>query len=371
MLELLKKDKINKISKLSINSYRNHDHLELEIPNCSVVLYGRNGVGKTSILEAISTFSSSRGGLRNAKFYEMVKCKKNDFSISLDLNVDDIIKLEINSYYNNEKKIRKLSVNGKETGAFSLVKKSMPMLWVGPYAERIFNEGPSSRRNFLDNLVINFDDAHGKRLGEYEKLLKQRSKLLKENKGDDNWLNALEKIMAKLAVSISSSRLDFTFRLNTNLEKSLENFPNVKIEFNDCLEKDLESTPAIDIEDKLIQKFKSSRRIDSILGGCQYGSQKSDYVVTNLDKNISAKMCSSGEQKSLLISLVIACSRAIKESINCPPIILLDDIFSHLDNVNKTSLLKELSNLRSQSWITITEKERFLHNNKDFCYYSL
>ena len=145
----------------------------------------------------------------------------------------------------------------------------------------------------------------------------------------------------------------------------------MNINFYDCLEKELLDKPAIDIEYQLMKNYNSSRKLDSILGGSQYGPQKSDFIVTNVDKNISAKMCSSGEQKSLLISIIIACSRAIRKSINCPPIILLDDVFSHLDKVRKASLLEELANLGSQSWITIAEKERFLHNNKEFCYYSL
>ncbi len=371
MLKLLKKEKINTISRLSVEAYRNHENFELTIPDCSVVLHGSNGVGKTSILEAISTFSRSRGGLRNAKLAEMVKSDKNTFYINIELNLDNLVKLEIQSSYDKEKKIRKININGKETNALALIKKNIPMLWMAPHTERIFTGGGSARRSFIDNLVANFDDEHLKRLNEYEKLLKQRTKLLKENSSDLNWLEVLEDMMSKISVSICSSRLDLAFRLEPYLNKPLENFPNLIIDFQDCLEKELLNQPAIDIEQKLKENYHASRKIDSILGGSQHGAQKSDFIITNTDKKVTAKMSSSGEQKAILIAIIIACSRAIRKSKNCPPIILLDDVFSHLDKIRKTSLLAELADLGSQSWITIAEKERFLHNNEDFCYYSL
>ena len=369
--KLLNKDKTNMISRVCLDSYRNHDSFELMIPNSSVVLHGKNGVGKTSILEAISIFAKSRGGLRNAKYAEMVKLDKTIFNVNMHLHVDNIIKLELNTSYDKEKKIKKFAVNNKEVGSSAIRRNDIPMLWVAPYAEKIFLGGATARRIFIDNLTANFDNGHLKRVSEYDKLLKQRSKILKENEKDSNWLDVLEDMMSKLAVSISSSRIDLISRLAGFLKEPLDNFPKLNINFLDCLETELLLRPAIDIESELMKNYSSSRKLDSIIGGSQYGPQKSDLIVTNDNKNIAAKMCSSGEQKCLLISIIIACSRAVRKSINCPPIILLDDVFSHLDQVRKSSLLEELANLGSQSWITITEKERFLHNNKDFCYYSL
>ena len=368
---LLNKDKTNMISRLYVNSYRNHDSFELTIPDSSVVLHGKNGVGKTSILEAISIFAKGRGGLRNAKYAEMVKSDRTIFNVNMDLNIDNLIKLELNTSYDKEKKIKKFTVNDKEVGSSKITRNNIPMLWVAPYAEKIFLGASTARRSFIDNLTANFNNDHLKRVSEYDKLLKQRSKILKENKKDSKWLDVLEDMMSKLAVSISSSRIDLISRLEGYFKEPLDNFPKLNIKFLDCLETALLQRPAIDVETELMRNYNTSRKVDSILGGSQYGPQKSDLIITNENKNIVAKMCSSGEQKCLLISIIIACSRALRKSINCPPIILLDDVFSHLDQLRKSSLLKELANLGSQSWITITEKERFLHNNKDFCYYSL
>ena len=244
------------------------------------------------------------------------------------------------------------------------------MLWLTPYTDRIFVGPSSARRNFFDGIVINFDYNHSLRLNEYDKLLKQRSRLLKGNYSDENWLNSLEDRLSKLSVIISCSRLDILLKINEILVEPLRNFPDIEIKYINSLENQLLKYPAIEVENKLKNYYYNSREIDKLLGGSQYGCQKSDISIRNLNKNMSARMCSSGEQQAMLISLIISASKALKETVKSAPILLLDEIFIHLDEIRKNSLLNQIEDLQSQAWITTTEKENFLLNKK-FCYHYL
>ena len=177
--------------------------------------------------------------------------------------------------------------------------------------------------------------------------------------------------MSRLSVAISSSRLEVVTRLSKYLKEPIKKFPEASIYFNKSIEGKLESIPALDLEESISKEYKESREIDAILGGSRIGCHKSDIEIINLQRKLPAAMCSSGEQKALLISIIISTAIAFKEYTNKSPIILLDEVFTHLDLEKKESLLEELINLESQVWITATEKERFLKNRKSFCYHYL
>ena len=360
---------LNLINSLHIKNFRNHENLALMNLNSSVVILGNNGSGKTSILEAISIFSNSRG-FRSSKMIEMLNKKNEEFIIKIELQVDKIISNELKTIVNKEKKTRKLFINGNEVKSFEVFRKNIYMLWLTPYTDRIFVGPSSARRNFFDGIVINFDYNHSLRLSEYEKLLKQRSRLLKENYSDESWLNTIEDSLSKLSVIISCSRIDILLKINEILVEPLRNFPDIEIKYINSLENELLKYPAIEVENKLKNYYYRSREIDRLLGGSQYGCQKSDISIRNLNKNMSARMCSSGEQQAMLISLIISASKALKETVKSAPILLLDEIFIHLDEIRKNSLLNQIEDLQSQAWITTTEKENFLLNKK-FCYHYL
>ena len=360
---------LNLINSLHIKNFRNHENLALMNLNSSVVILGNNGSGKTSILEAISIFSNSRG-FRRSKIIEMLNKKNDECIIKIELQVHKIISNELKTIINKENKTRKLFINGNEVKSFEVFRKNIYMLWLTPYTDRIFVGPSSARRNFFDGIVINFDYNHSLRLSEYEKLLKQRSRLLKENYSDENWLNTIEDSLSKLSVIISCSRLDILMKINEILVEPLRNFPDIEIKYINSLENQLLKYPAIEVENKLKNYYYKSREIDKLLGGSQYGCQKSDISIRNLNKNMSARMCSSGEQQAMLISLIISASKALKETVKSAPILLLDEIFIHLDEIRKNSLLNQIEDLQSQAWITTTEKENFLLNKK-FCYHYL
>jgi DNA replication and repair protein RecF len=352
-----------------MKSFRSHLDININPGKGSVLILGSNGVGKTSILEAISIFSYGKG-IRNAKFIEMTNKDKDSFLVDLSLQTSTDLSLEYKTFYDKNNKLRKTYINDKEISAINL-RKNIPMLWIAPYTEKIFLGTAALRRVFLDRIVSIFDDEHSIRVTDYEKNLKQRTKILKEKSEDVVWLETMEKQLSRLSVAISSSRLEVIMRLAKYLKSPIKNFPEAKIFFNNSIEKKLANIPALDLEESLIKQYKESREIDMILGGSRVGCHKSDLEVINLQKNLPAHMCSSGEQKSLLISIIISTAIAFKEYTKKSPIILLDEVFTHLDIEKKESLLEELINLESQVWITATEKERFLKNRKSFCYHHL
>ncbi len=369
MLKKYSKDDFNYINRLRVRSFRTHNDISLEPGNSSVLILGSNGVGKTSILEAISIFSYGKG-IRSAKYYDMISKGKEGFLIDLDLYLRDNYILEYQTSYNKKNKSRKVMINNKEiTTKYS--RKNIPMLWIAPYTEKIFTGSAFLRRNFLDKLVNIFDNSHSVRLNEYDKILKQRTKILKDNIEDFNWIETLEKKLSELSVSICSSRLDLLDMLSKKLKSSVDKFPKLEISFYDSIENYLVKKAAIDVEELLKEKFLTNREIDRLLGGSRVGCHKTDVMVKNLQKNLSAELCSSGEQKSILISLVLSTASAFMEYTKKSPIILLDEVFTHLDAEKKSSLLEKLVDLQSQIWITATEKEQFFKNKKNFCYHYL
>ena len=369
MLELLEKSNFNFINSLHIKNFRNHEELELSSINSSVVILGNNGSGKTSILEAISTFSIGKG-LRNSKFIEMVNKDSEQCLIKIGIKEDELINNELKSIFYKNKRLRKFYFNENEVRSFQSFRKSIHMLWLTPYTERIFTSSSSARRNFFDGIFLNFDNEHALRLTEYDKLLKQRNKILKEDYNDGDWLNVLEEKLSKLSVIISCSRLDILFKIQDMLKLPLKKFPTVEIKFSNSLENQLLKNSALDVEEELKNKYYESREIDKVVGGSQYGCQKSDLMVKNFSTNMHARMCSSGEQQAILVSLIIASSRALRKIINCSPILLLDEVFNHLDEIRREALLREIEELKSQAWITSAEKENFIISKK-FCYHNL
>ena len=369
MLNKFLNEDYNYINRLRVRSFRAHNDISFEPGSASVLILGSNGVGKTSILEAISIFSYGKG-IRNAKFYDMINKDKKGFLIDLDLNIRENFVLEYQTSYNKLDRSRRVMINNKEITA-KHSRKTIPMLCIAPYTEKIFTGSAMIRRNFLDKLVNIFDNDHSVRLNEYDKNMKQRTKLLKDNVNDVNWLGALENKLSELSVAICSSRLDLLDKLSQKLNSSLEKFPKLEIEFHHSLENDLIKKAAIDVEEFLKEKLEANREIDRLLGGSRVGCHKTDLMVKYLQKNLSAELCSSGEQKSILISLVLSTASAFIEYTKKSPIILLDEVFTHLDVEKKSSLLEKLVDLQSQIWITATEKEKFFKDKKNFCFHHL
>ena len=355
------------IEKLKLHNFRCYDSAALQdLQKGLIVLWGANGVGKTNILEALSLLAPGRG-LRTARMGDIQNNSLTDpWAVSALLRMDygDEVRigtgLDPNSRQGSEK--RTVRINGKTVRSQANLSKHLACVWLTPQMDRLFIDSSRERRKFLDRLVFTFDPGHSGRVIRYENALSQRSKLLREGKGEDVWLSALEKQMAETGVAIAAARIEYAQRLMAACKASDDtSFPRARFSVKGCVEEWLgaDDTPALQVEDRFKEALKQSRPRDALTGGALEGPHKSDLAVVYDAKNIAADQCSTGEQKALLIGIILAHSRLIKAERGGAPILLLDEVVAHLDEGRRSALYEILHDLGAQCWLTGTEKGLF------------
>ena len=383
------------VSRLTLTDFRNYQFLRINADADIIIIYGENGSGKTNILEAISFLTPGRGirGARLADIKRIVTPKNDEYSpetiSSLNWAVaaevyqgDDIFTIgtaveqnskEIISDDDNEEEYRSFErrivrINGCKISSQAELGKYISAIWLTPQMDRLFRGGSQPRRSFLDRLVFAFDMEHAKRLIRFEHYYKEWFHLLKEGKGDDFWLCGLEENMASLGVAIAAARREQTARLNTFIEKEPDDvFPSVKLELNGVVEKMLDTMPAIDAEDNYKKLLKSQRKKVRFSESID-GVNKTDFKVYYRKKKLPAELCSTGEQKSLLISIILAQAKCQTIHKGFAPILLLDEVVAHLDDNKREALLQKIRHIGAQAWITTTNPELFssLKNEAQF-----
>ena len=363
------------VTKLSLANFRSYETARMEgVPSGLIVLHGANGAGKTNVLEAISLLTPGRG-LRNAALEEMqrrespqafavaaqVETTGGEVALGTGLDPD-----------NNKRAVRINGVNAKSQMALA---DYLSALWLTPQMDRLFLDGASGRRRFFDKLVFTFDPAHAGRVTRYENAMSQRSKLLREGKSDDYWLKALETQMAETGIAIAAARVDFIQRLQAGIDAgdAAEDsfFPRAKIGLNGTVEELLQSTPAVEVENMLLYQLAQSRSRDAETGGAASGPHKTDLLVRFAAKNMPADQCSTGEQKALLIGLVLSHARLIKSEKGDVPLLLLDEIAAHLDDKRRAALFDRLVRLGGQVWMTGTDESLFSAIDKTAAFYAV
>lgn len=326
-----------------------------------IVIHGSNGAGKTNILEAVSLLSPGRG-LRGAKLTDIQNNKNPDNYWAVSANVETQFgAIKIGCGIDPGKGKRTVRVQG-ETSSQSALSEYLSCVWLTPQMDGLFIDSASSRRKFLDRLIFAFDPAHAGRITRYEKAMRSRNKLLQDNHYDPAWVDGLEASMAESGVAISAIRNDFIERLQTACHQSATQtslFPGAILQLSGTIEELLRHGPAIDVEHMMRHQLKESRSGDAQTGTTSTGPHKTDMLVTHKDKNMAAALCSTGEQKALLIGLTLAHSRLIAAERDAPPILLLDEIAAHLDDTRRAGLYELLENLGGQVWLTGTDKSLF------------
>lgn len=350
------------LSSLSLHHFRNYEQVRLEISAAPVVLFGHNGAGKTNILEAISLLVPGRG-LRRSKLADITNVQtgqpwvvaacvhglQGEVIIGTGRDMDAELQ---------EKRITK--IDGVSLKTQAELSEHLNILWLTPQIEQLFLEGASEGRKFLDRLVYGFDNQHASQINRYEQAMRERNRLLALGGADSSWLDAVEMTMAEKAASIASSRLMAIDHINHAVDESTLSFPKPWLAVEGLLERLLlEGKSALEAEQAFIESLKANRYQDAGAGRTLIGTHRSEFMVTHKTRNIPAALCSTGEQKALILSILLAQSRASVNWRQVTPILLLDEVVAHLDPMRRLELFDEIRTLGAQVWMTGTDHTLF------------
>ncbi len=358
--------------RLTLTDFRCYAALRLEAPVGPVVLAGPNGAGKTNILEALSFLVPGRG-LRRARLSEAARRDAGEgpdgpirpWAVAATVDGPDG-ETDLGTGLaapmapgENEKRV--VRVDGEPQRAQAALSEHISLQWLTPQMDRLFLDGASARRRFLDRLVFGRDAAHAGRVGGYEQAMRERLRLLTSRAAaDDAWVSALEATMAERGVAIAAARLDMAGRLAGQLAAFEDGpFPAADLAVEGEVEAWLTQGSALDAEDRLKAALKSARGRDGDSGRTANGPHRSDLYVEYKSRGRPASDCSTGEQKALLISLVLAQARLQAAERGRAPILLLDEVAAHLDADRRAALFAEIEALGLQAWMTGTDLELF------------
>lgn len=353
------------IRRLTLTDFRNYASLRLETQAQLVALTGANGAGKTNILEAISLLAPGRG-LRGVAFEDLARQGgTGTWAIAAEIAAEGG-PVALGTAWSGQSDSgdggsRQVVIDGEAQRGSGSLGEYMRLLWLTPAQDRLFAGPASDRRRFLDRLVTAFDPEHAARITVFEKVMRERNLLLEETRPDGAWLGSLEAHMAEAAVAISAARLVGLEALQTHIGEGREtsSFPWAEVTVEGEIEAWVACKPAVQVEDEYRRILRDSRGLDRSAGRTLRGPHRSDLVVVHGPKRMAAGQCSTGEQKALLIGLVLAQARAVKAGAGVAPILLLDEVAAHLDRARRKSLLEALAALGSQGWMTGTDAQLF------------
>ena len=324
-----------------------------------IVLTGDNGAGKTNVLEALSLISPGKG-LRGARMMDIQSHNAGEPWAVATIIETRFGPVQIGTGLEAVSEKRVVRINGETMRGQNALSEHLACVWLTPQMDRLFLDSSRERRRFLDRLVFGFDPGHSGRVTRYENAMAQRSKLLREQKHEPAWLDSLEGQMAESGVAIAAARLDFAERLQAACDQDQNPcFPKARLSAQGTLDQLLKNAPALEVEALFQYQLKESRGVDMLTGGAATGPHKSDLQVWMADKNMPADQCSTGEQKALLIGLILAHARLIAAERGVPPLLLLDEVVAHLDEGRRAALFQVLTDLGGQVWLTGTDQSLF------------
>ena len=349
------------ITQLSLTAFRNYNEATLALTAAPVVLTGPNGSGKTNALEALSLLVPGRG-LRRAPLAEMQNWNlAAPWAVAAHL-MTPLETLRLGTGRDPEapeKERRVVHIDGKAAKSQQALVDHVTMAWITPDMDRLLADGPSVRRKLLDRLVYSFDPAHAGRVHRYEKALRERLHLLRDGVVDPAWFEALEDSMAQTGVAIAAARLQLLRQLQAAMLETASAFPQADITLRGFAEEALGHQPALLVEDKLRAALAGGRQEDAQSGTCAVGPHRSDLAVVHRARQCPADLCSTGEQKALVIAIMLAYVRVLMRARQVAPLFLLDDITAHLDDRRRAALFEEVLALNVQAWLTGTDDTQF------------
>jgi DNA replication and repair protein RecF len=355
------------VRQLRLTDFRNYRQLRLDCGTSPVVLVGDNGAGKTNLLEALSFLAPGRG-LRRARLDEVARKPRDEepalvWAVAATLDTPDG-RLTIGTGIEPAKTEgglprRVVRIDGRPAPSQTALGYHVAAVWLTPQLDRLFLDGASERRRFLDRLVTALHPDHAGDVAAYENAQRQRARLLGEGNRDPHWFTALEDTMARHGVALATNRADTVQRLDAAARLGVGPFPRATLAMAGEVDAWIASMAAIDAEDRLRAELAGSRLRDAEAGTTCVGPHRSDLAVRHLDLEMPAADGSTGQQKAILVSIALAHARLVALSRGKPPLLLLDEIAAHLDGERRAALFDEVVALGVQSWMTGTDAELF------------
>ncbi|HEY4162229.1 MAG TPA: DNA replication/repair protein RecF [Dongiaceae bacterium] len=387
------------ISHLALSAFRNFRDLTLELEAGTagfspLVFTGSNGSGKTNLLEAIS-FLAPGSGLKSAGLRE-VDCRHagnhgttgtrawavharyrgrlGEFSLGTGRDPRDEAaengESDMNSGTSSGRERRLCRIEGSTAKSQAALAEILSVFWLTPSMDRLFVERTSLRRRFLDRLATGIHPEHPSRISAYEQAMRERAKILRgdgpqaDHAEQDRWLGGLEAEMAAQAVAIAAARLETVDALNAAMGDAVGPFPRADLAVDGAVELSLRERPALEAEDLLRARLAAARESDAASGITQWGTHRSDLAVSFIGRELGraslrAAEASTGEQKALLIAILLSQARLVLARRGEAPVLLLDEVAAHLDPERRRHLYAEILGLRAQTWFSGTEAELF------------
>jgi DNA replication and repair protein RecF len=348
-----------RICRLTLSNFRSYHAANVAVGGDLVVLVGPNGAGKTNLLEAISLFSPGRG-LRRADTSELA-FNEGDGSWATSVEVDGALGLAtlgtgIEPPANADAApVRKYRIDREPAGSAAAFADHLRVIWLVPAMDQLFAGPASERRRFLDRLVLAVDAGHAARVSALERALRSRNRLLENPRPDTHWLDAAEHETAEVAVAVAAARAETVRRLSAALaaRRATETaFPSAEIGLDGWMEAAVLAAPAVEVEDRYRAVLRDNRARDAAAGRTLDGPHLTDLAVVYEPKGIAAGDASTGEQKALLIGLVLAHAGLVADMSGAAPVILLDEVVAHLDPSRRAALFAALGRLGAQVWMT-------------------
>jgi len=335
-----------------------------------VVLTGANGAGKTNLLEAVSFLAPGRG-LRRARLGDIDRrvpparptaLPPGAWACAATLTgpggVTEIGTGRDPTSDTGERRLVRIDGNAAKSQA--ALAEHLCVIWLTPQMDRLFTEAASARRRFLDRLVYGFDPAHAHRVGAYEQAMRERARLLAEDRpADPAWLTALEGRMAENGIAVAAARRDTVARLDAAGAEFRGAFPAARLTLDGEIERWLDTMPALAAEEEFGRRLAAARRADAAAGTTTLGPHRADLAARHGGTHMPASQCSTGEQKALLIGIVLAFARLMARRRGEVPILLLDEVAAHLDAARREALFAEIAASRGQAWLTGTDRGLF------------
>ncbi len=356
------------VRRLFLSRFRSYHEVDLALDRRPVVLTGPNGAGKTNLLEAVSLLAPGQG-LRGARLSELAhrggpaaraSVAPPSWAVSLELETPDgrrALGTGLDTAGDGRER-RSVKIDGQPQRGQAALGEVFRLVWLTPQMDGLLRDAPGERRRFLDRLVCAYDPAHASRGHAYEYAQRQRARLFREGIDDPAWLASLEDAMARHGVAVAAARRQLVTRLSA-AAVDFGPFPSAEIDIDCTIDDWLSEAPALAVEDRFKAALAERRAVDRESGWTSLGPHRGDLLVAHRDKALPAQLCSTGEQKALLLWLIITHARLLAAELGSAPVLLLDEVVAHLDGDRRAALYEAIAALGMQAWMTGTDEAVF------------